>query len=252
MKAILWREMKVTFGNIFGLLAQFAAPIFILLMFATTLSGNIGLMTFGAARVNYLEYFAPGIFGYVTFLLLGITSGFIRMDKQAGILTIIALSKVSLDGYFWGKLIFQVFLTAAKILLIGGLAMLLAGHIAPLTLSKFPIFLLTLIFSVTIWYSLGLAIGAMVARADIREIMMMLLMMPLTFASSMYYDISLAPKPIQWIAAINPLTYSCNLFRGFYLNTMPSDANLQLIILASTALVLSILAIYSLRRIRFE
>jgi ABC-2 type transport system permease protein len=252
MIAILWREWKVSLNNVFGLVAQFTAPLFILFFFGVSFSSNLGAMKIEGIETNYLEFFAPGLFGYVTFMIFAITSGFIRMDRQSGMLTVIVLSKTSLNGYYWGKLIFQIMITLAKIILLAILATALAGRLPNFSLSYLPLFLLVVILSVAVWFSFGMAIGVIVRRADLREVAMMLLILPLTFASSMYYDISLTPLPIRWLAAINPLTYTCNIFRGCYLGSLPTNAPFQFICLTIFAIAAAAIALYALRRLRFD
>jgi ABC-2 type transport system permease protein len=251
MKAILWRELKVTFGSAFGLAAQFVAPVFLLVFFATAFSNNIGKIAIGDDQVSYLEFFAPGLFGYVTFLLLALSLAFVRIDKRSGMLAIIALSRTSLSGYFWGKFITQVLLVTLKIVFLIVLAVLLTGRAPAFSLSNLPLFLLTLVLSVAVWYSLGLVGGIFLQRDDIREVVMILVTLPLTFASSMYYNVQIAPEPIRWIATVNPLTYTCNIFRGCFLDTLPSNVIFQLLILATFALVLVTIAWLSLQKIRF-
>jgi ABC-2 type transport system permease protein len=252
MRAIIWRDFKVAFGNLFTLLAQFIGPIFILLFFATAFSASLGRLAQYQENVSYLEYFIPGLFGYVTFLLFSLSSGFIRMDKQTGMLAVITLSRTSLQGYYWGKLIVQIVLTMLKILVLGIMGALLSGYMPVFDPGTTLIFIAALIASVTIWLSLGIMLGIYCNRPDMREIILMLLTLPLTFASSMYYNINLIPKVIRGIAIFNPLTYTCNIFRGCYLNSPPEDLLRQIVILFVVAIILLFVTLLSLKRINFS
>jgi ABC-2 type transport system permease protein len=251
MNAILWREIKVVFGSIFGLTAQFLTPVFFLVFFATAFSSNLGLMAVGNTKVGYLEFFAPGLFGYVTFMILTLGFSFVRLDVHSGMLAIVALSRTSLAGYYWGKLTMQVLLAGFKILLLGLLTAMLVGHAPRLAAINLLLFAVTLVLSVAVWFSLGLLGGVFVRRDDLREIIMIFVTLPLTFASSMYYKVELAPTPIRWLASVNPLTYSCNLLRGCYLDVLPASWVQQLLFLVVFAVVLVVLSLWSLKRIRF-
>jgi len=251
MKAIIWREIKVTFNSVFGAIMQFAIPVFMILLFATSLSGNFGKMTVPGMEINYIEFFAPGLFGYMTFFLFTISFSFLSIDSRTGMLTIIALSKASLRSYFWGKYVFQLALTFIKILLIMLITMLLVGSIPDFSFANAILFIITLLLSVAIWFSLGMLGGIYIQREDLRQVVFALVTLPLTFTSSMYYGIERMPTIIRWIAMCNPLTYICNLFRGCYLNVLPADYLLQLSILFVITAVSLTAALWSLRKVKF-
>ncbi len=250
MNAIIWREIKVTFSSIFGAVSHFATPVFMILLFATALSGNIGKIAMADSQVSYIEFFAPGLFGYMTFFLFGTSFSFLSLDSRTGILSVIAMSKASLTGYFWGKYIFQFCLTLIKILLIMMIAVILAKNLPEVTLFNSAIFIITLILGAGIWFSLGMIGGIYLPREDVRAVVITLVSLPLTFASSMYYGIDRMPAVIRWIALINPLTYICNLFRGCYLNNLPADYLLQLLILFIVTIVALSFALFSLSKVK--
>ncbi len=250
MRALIWREFKVAFGSIFGLVFQFLTPVFLLLFFATVLSTNLRTMSFDGSEVSYLVYFTPGLFGYVTFMILSASLVFLRMDSQSGILEIIILSRVSINGYFWGKYFVVLILAAIKILLLLIIAILLSGYIPQMTPVNIVLFLLALNSGTLIWYSLGIIGGVFIKRDDMREVVMMMIALPLTFASTMYYSLEAAPEIIKAISYINPLTYICNIFRSGYLGSNIDNMLSQVYALAAMAIVLLILAMISLKKVR--
>jgi len=251
MTAIIWRDMKVSMGSVFGLVLQFSTPVFMLLIFATAFSSNIGKIATSGTDISYIEFFAPGLFGYMTFFLLNLSFSFLRIDKHSGVLSIIALSRASLASYFWGKYFVQLVLTLLKIVLIAVIAMMLTKNIPDISLLNAVLFMITLVLGVAIWYSLGMLGGIFIQRDDLREVVLMMLILPLTFASSMYYNIQMAPTPIRWLATFNPLTYICNIFRGCYLNNLPYDSAFQVGILAGCAALMVTAALLSLKKVRF-
>jgi ABC-2 type transport system permease protein len=82
-----------------------------------------------------------------------------------------------------------------------------------------------------------------------REIVFLLLTMPITFASSMYYSLDHAPTWIKLISSVNPLTYTSNILRQSFLVTNPVGWTHDFLCLALSALIVSALAIFSLRRL---
>ncbi|MEZ5360490.1 MAG: ABC transporter permease [Candidatus Zixiibacteriota bacterium] len=250
MKAIIWREIRVSIQNIFSLVSQFIVPIFFLVFFATIFASNFGRLSFGGLEVDYIRFFAPGLFGYVTFLLFALSFTYIKIDKQTGMMAIITLSKSSLEGYFFGKLLVQIFLSFCKIIVLVSLTIILSGVFPTMAPVCIVVFCVTLTLGTIIWFSLGLIGGVYIQRDDIREVLMLLITLPITFASSMYYDVNKAHSFIQNIATVNPLTYICNLLRGSYLDRLPPDYLYQLLFLAGLSCFLLFLGVYSIRRVK--
>lgn len=251
MTAIIWREIKVSLGSLFGVVMQFSTPVFMMLLFATAFAGNIGKISMGGSNVNYLEFFAPGLFGYMTFYLFSVSFSFLRIDSRTGMLSIIALSKASINSYFWGKYYFQLAMAFLKIIMIVFITVILTKSLPDLTPKNILILMPTLLLSVAIWYGLGMLGGIYIHRDDLREVVVMLITLPLTFASSMYYSLDKMPGPIKMIAIFNPLTYTCNLFRGCYLNKLPEDYLFQLGILLIVACFALSIALVSLKKVKF-
>ncbi len=251
MRYLIWRESKVALGSIFGLTGQFLMPIILLLFFATTLTRSIGGIEIDGTTFAYIEYFTPGLFGYMSFVLFGQSLAFIRMDKRTGILAIIALSKPSLRGYYWSKFLTQFLLTVIKIIILGTMAALIINKLPNLNFERGLLLIYTVILGVAIWHSIGVIAGVMIKRDDVREILMMLITLPLTFASSMYYNIDAAPAPIRWIATINPLTYICDLMRMSYLDVQIGRPFNTILLVSGMAVVSVLLAHHRLNRMRF-
>jgi ABC-2 type transport system permease protein len=199
--------------------------------------------------VNYLDYFTPGLVGYMTFMTFQLALVFVRHDRTSGMLGIIVLSKGSLANYLGGKLLAQTIINLMKCLILVILSIIISGgHIY----ISYPLnaiaFIFAIILGTSTWLCLGVSLALRIKREDMREIIVMLLSMPLTFSSSMYYDISKAPSWIKAISIINPLTYTCDIARSAYLSESINIDSYKLIILFIMAIISIGIAIFLSRR----
>ncbi|HWR83802.1 MAG TPA: ABC transporter permease [Candidatus Deferrimicrobium sp.] len=237
MKTIIWREFKTVITSGLSVVLHFVAPLFLLVFFATVFGRNLSAFSYEGMSVNYLDYFTPGLVGFVTFMTFQIALTFVRHDKMSGMLGIIVLSHGGLKEYVGGKIVAQSVVNMVKVIILIMLALIISqGEVAVAHVANALVLGVTVLLGTIVWLSLGLAIGLMMKRDDLREILVMLVSMPLTFSSTMYYDISKAPSWIQAISTINPLTYTCNSARQAYLVSASNFFSFDMLILILMAL----------------
>jgi ABC-2 type transport system permease protein len=249
MTAIIWREFRTLYSSMLSTLLHFLTPLFLLVFFASVLGRNLQGIAYGGESVGYLEFFAPGLVGYVTFMTFQMALTFVRHDRASGILGTLKLAQGNLGGYVGGKIIAQGIINVLKAGALVCLALLMTSG-APLVV-RWPnilLFISALLLGTATWFALGFALAMLLRRDDLREILVMLLSMPLIFSSSMYYDVSRAPAWIQWISLANPLTYTCNLLRVAYLSQEVAAATSELIVLGGMTVMALVVAYLMSRR----
>lgn len=252
MIPIIWKEYKALQTSLVMMIFHFITPLFLLIFFAVVLGRNLASFSYDGSAIDYLDYFTPGLVGYVTFMTFQIALTLIRHDRMSGMLGIIILSRGGLGEYLGGKLIAQLVINIVKVTLLISLAMLISsGQVELFGLQNLGLFILAILLGSAVWLSLGLALGLFLKRDDVREVLMMFISMPLIFSSSMYYDISRAPAWIQAIGIVNPLTYICNLARRAYLLPDIDLFSFDLGILAFMAIIAMALAMFVSRRIDY-
>jgi ABC-2 type transport system permease protein len=249
MYATLWREFKQSFTNLLRMVAHFITPIFLLIFFAVVFATNIKGINFQGSQVSYIQYFVPGLIAYLTFLLFALTFALVRGDRASRITSVITVSRVPFVAYYAARMIANICTTILKVVVVGLLAFLVAGSLVPFAWSNIFLFLSGLILGVICWSSLGFIASAFITREDFRDIVFMLLTMPITFASTMYYNLDHAPTWIRLISSVNPLTYTSNIIRQSFLLTNPVGWTHDFLYLSLSALIVSALAILSLRRL---
>ncbi len=252
MMAVVWKEFKTMTTSAMSVMLHFIAPLFLLVFFATVLGRNLASFSYGGSEVDYLVYFTPGLIGYVTFMTFQMALTFIRHDRMSGILGIVVLAQGGLGGYIGGKMTAQVTINTIKSAALVLLSLLIAGGTTALgNIANMGLMLVVIVLGSAVWLLIGLSVAFILKRDDIREILMMLISMPLIFSSSMYYDVSLAPGWIRLISVVNPLTYTCNLARQAYLNESIGSCGVDLIVLAAMTVVALGCALFVSRRAEY-
>ncbi len=249
LNPIVWRELKINLLNIGRLITTFLVPIFTLIFFGFMFAKNIGIIPYENIWIRYDQFFLPGILTLQIFMYFSNTFSHVRLDREKRVVALIITSKTSIDSYFLGKIIANTFIMILKICLLIFIGHLLVGIAIPFRLINMFTILISVILGTVIWVSFGFTCGVFINREDIRDIIFSLLTFPLTFASSIYYNINLGPAWIRVISSFNPLTYICNLMRkGFFLEKVYL-LNKDLMTLLFFALFSFILAYVSSRRL---
>jgi ABC-2 type transport system permease protein len=145
---------------------------------------------------------------------------------------------VGMDAYIIGKYLAMLSVTIVKtaILLLTGF--LLTGKMLNMNPLSLGIFFITLILGSLFWTNIGLICGIKVKREDVRDIIYSIVLLPITFLSSVYYDLTTAPLWIRIIGNINPLTYITDLLRATYLDIPIRDYTFLILLITIGAISL--------------
>jgi ABC-2 type transport system permease protein len=222
MKIILWREIKGELTAPITAVGHFVVPVFYVVFFAAAFGSNISQIAYKGLPFRYTEFFIPGLIALQTFTLFSWTFSMVRIDRSTNIVAVLLTSGIQPHVYFMGKMIAAIVVTLMRVIIVF-VASLFLSYV---TLPKLPhlgISLLGLVLGTIIWFSLGFVSGLFMSREDVRDIVFSILTLPITFTSSMYYNIELAPSWVRAIGMFNPLTYVVEVVRGGFLNlTVPT------------------------------
>lgn len=162
--------------------------------------------------VDYLTFLAPGIFAMTVFNMSFIAGVSVIWDKQFGFLKEVLVAPASRRGSILGRIIGDSLVTLAQ----GAIILVLTYPLAEsLRLSGFlPAlgvgFLLSMAFS-----GFGVSLALKMESMEGFQMVMMVLMLPLTFLSGAIYPIDTMPGWMKALAYINPLTYAVDGARHF-------------------------------------
>jgi ABC-2 type transport system permease protein len=226
--------------------ARSIQPALWLLIFGEVFSGiRAGL---APAGFTYLQYIAPGILAQsVLFIAIfyGIT---VVWERDVGLLTKLMSTPSSRTSIIVGKSLASGVRGIFQAIVIFVLSLILGVTINITPLSVIGVFSVTVLFAMC-FSCLSMFIASLLRT---RERMMGIgqaITIPLFFASSAIYPLSLMPSWLRVIAAINPLTYVVDALRAFLLPNYHADLALDIFALVFALVLFTTLASISIKRL---
>ena len=205
---IMWlRQIKRYWRSKSRIIGSIGQPI----LFLIALGFGLGPMFKKASGGNYINFLAPGVISQAI-LFMAVFSGIeLIWDRQFGFLKATLVAPVSRLEIVLGRVIggatiatFQGIIVLILTLLIG----FRPQSITTIPLAIYLMFLIALLYS-----ALGTAIASLMKDFHGFQLIMNFLVMPTFFLSGAIFPLNNAPKPIQVISYINPLTYGVDGLR---------------------------------------
>ncbi len=226
--------------------ARSIQPALWLLIFGEVFSGiRAGL---APAGFTYLQYIAPGILAQsVLFIAIfyGIT---VVWERDVGLLTKLMSTPSSRTSIIVGKSLASGVRGIFQAIVIFALALILGVTINLTPLTVIGVFCVTVLFAMC-FSCLSMFIASLLRT---RERMMGIgqaITIPLFFASSAIYPLSLMPTWLRAIAVINPLTYVVDALRAILLPGYQADLALDVSALIFATVLFTTLASVSIKRL---
>jgi ABC-2 type transport system permease protein len=241
MLAILWREIRLHYTKPYWLIANFVTPLFYLAFFGVLFSNAINTVTFHGSKFSYLHFFIPGLIAMQSFLSWSHTLALVNLDRRARVLEVISMSSTHLDEYFYGRLIGTQILVIIKTSVLLGFAVIFFNFPVRCVYSII-IFVLLLIISNCIWFNIGFILGFLIRTEDIRDIVMQLITLPLTFLSNIYYPVESLTGILRTIVYANPLTHATTVIRIVLL--INGSIQISSIVILSIYFTITIILVY--------
>ncbi len=243
--AIIAAEARKLRHDKLDLLTRSVQPILWLLVFGEVFST---LKVIPTGSYTYLQFIAPGILGQ-SVLFIAIFFGINMVwDKESGVLSKLLVSPISRFSIVFGKALSAGVRGVAQAVVLLVVVVLIGIPLYPnalFTLAVFPVIVLL----AALFASLSMVI-ANVFRT--RERVMgfgQLLTMPLFFTSNALYPISVMPVWLQYVSAVNPLTYGVDLLRGLLITGNLSGWWIDLAVLLGYLLVFSFIGSRLMKKI---
>jgi ABC-2 type transport system permease protein len=205
--ALWFRNIKIFVRNRVQLVFTIIMPFFFLFVFSSVFKNeNIQ---------NPVNYMLAGIVITTVFQTsLTIATSTIE-DIVSGFMKEVLVSPVKRIQIAAGQL-----LSAATIATIQGIIILFIGYFIGLKFTSWitPFEVIGVMAMVGLVFSgLGLYIAALVKNSQTFQVVITAITMPLTFLCGAYIPLSMLPKTLQYIAYINPMTYTTAFFRTIIL-----------------------------------
>ena len=218
--AVVGRHLRVYLKNWHtSFLPPALEPITLLLAFGLGLGAYMasGLEWHGR-RVAYIDFVAPGMLAYATFMTAVFQSlfgAFIRMRYQRtweGQLT----TQIELRHVVWGEVLWAALLTTTYVAIVAlVLSACQALGVLHLQLALLPVILPIVFVSACAFAALGLCFTALVPTIDHMNLPIFLVVLPLGFVSATYFP--LGHPVLAALSTVNPLYHLAESVRGLLL-----------------------------------
>ena len=210
--ALWFRNIKIFVRNRVQLIFTIIMPFFFLYVFSAIFKNdNIP---------NPVNYMLAGIVITTVFQTsLTIATSTIE-DIVSGFMKEVLVSPVKRIQIATGQL-----LSAATIATLQGIIILLIGYFIGLKFTSWvtPFAVVGVMIVVGLVFSgLGLFLATLVKNSQTFQIVITAITMPLTFLCGAYIPLSMLPKILQYIAYLNPMTYTTAFFRTIILEKTSS------------------------------
>ena len=217
---MVYRELKRFSRSRARVIGSVINPLIWLIFFgkgwAGVFNNPMARQLFGG--VDYMTYLVPGIIVMTVFnmsFMQGIT---LIWDRQFGFLKEILVAPASRTEAIVGRTTGGAMVAMIQGVIILALSFALAslrvsGIIPSLGLS----FLLGLATA-----GMGVAIALKMSSMEGFQMVIMMLLLPMTFLSGAFYPVSTMPGWMQWLAKVNPLTYAVDGTRYYLAGVAPT------------------------------
>lgn len=215
-------------------------PVVQLLLLGAGLQGLIGGGDDFYHGHSYLAFVLPGL------IILQALRGFSRtmyrtvLDRQWGMLTIKRLAGAGAAGYTLGKIVAPMLALLVQSIALVALASAMGVRIP---VSHIAVGLIFGNVAVGFWAAVAIIITGFVKDYVVRDMVVTWMMLPLSLAAPVFYQLDTAPAYLQWIARLNPLAWQVEALRAMLLDgdfTLAAGATIVLAITAMIAATFSV------------
>lgn len=238
---IIWlRDMKRHFRDRARIIGSLGSPIIFIFVLGAGLGASMRFSGSNVAGLDYKVFMFPGILG-MTVLFAGVFSAVsIVWDREFGFLKEMLVAPVPSWSIALGKVI-----SGATIASFQGSIMLLLAPLVGIDLT--PAMLVQLLptmflvsFSMT---GLGVLVATRLKTMQGFQMIMNFIMMPMFFLSGAMFQLTSAPRWMDTLARIDPLTYGVDAMRAIMLTDVPSRFPLAADIVIMMAITGGMLAV---------
>lgn len=212
ISAVFYRDYRQRMTNLGFVFWDLFVPLAYLVLFGLGFERLIGgEIELGGARLDYTEFFLPGVLAMVTFTVAMNTSWGFFMDKDSGIFFELLTYPITRPELLVGKIGFNVLLAA-----IGSLLAILLGVLAmgaDIRLATLPLTAGIVIVSTAAWFFFFAVFAIRLRRMDAFNTVTSAAYILLMFLSTMFYPLAGLPQWFRIIASANPITWQVDLLR---------------------------------------
>ncbi|ASI98712.1 ABC transporter permease [Thermococcus celer] len=168
--------------------------------------------------VDYMTYLVPGVVAMTVFTMSFMQGITLIWDKQFGFLKEILVAPASRVEAILGRITGGALMAMIQGVIILALSFLLADLKVA---GVIPVLGLSFLVGVAI-AAMGVAIALRMTSMEGFQMVVTMLMLPMTFLSGAFYPVKTMPNWMQWLAEVNPLTYAVDASRHYLAGVEPT------------------------------
>ena len=235
----IWlRELTKFYRERTQFVSAMVTPVLWLLVFG----GGMGInLRTGVINTSYNAFIFPGIIG-MTLLFTSMRSGIsIIWDREFGFLKEILVAPISRTSIVMGKA-----LGGATNAMIQGTILLLLSVFVGISLTPLQIVIvLPLMLLISLGFDgFGLSIASVIESYEGFQTIMSFIIMPTFFLSGALFPLTNAPRWLQILSELNPLTYGVDAMRQVILGTGQFPIGLDIVIMVVFAVSMLLFTSY--------
>lgn len=233
--------------NPFVVASSVVQPVVFLVLFSQVF-GRVAGGAIGGGDVSYISFLLPAIVIQVS-LVAAAGSGIGLVDDiETGMFAKALVSPMNRGAVFLGKTLAEVTRIVVQILIVVGIGLLFGARIATGFPGVVAMIGIGILFSV--WFTaFSNVVGLHTGDTQSTIVAVNFLQLPLLFVSSAFLPVSRLPTWIQYVSAVNPITYGVNATRALVLTGWAWGTILpSLAVLVGLDLALGLIALGAIRR----
>jgi ABC-2 type transport system permease protein len=192
-------------------------PLVFLVIFGAGLNRSMGTLTGG---IDYLMY--PGIIAMTVFMSSLMSGLSVVWDREFGFLKEVLVAPLSPTGVVFGKALGAATIALVQALVLLLLAPLVGVHVSVRLVVELVPLLLLISFALS---GLGLLISSGMHSQQSFQLVMQIVVFPLTFLAGIFFAVNDVPTWMAVISKLDPLTYGVDAIRRLFLEgQVPASA----------------------------
>jgi ABC-2 type transport system permease protein len=229
---VLWlRQLKKYIRSTPRIIGSLGQPLLFLLVFGF----GFGSIFEKAGGGNYVQFLVPGIVAMAV-VFTAIFGGIeLIWDRQFGFLKETMVAPVSRFNIMLGRAF-----GGATVAVIQGVAVLIISFLIGFKMSNLLMIFPALVFmflTAFFFTALGTAIASKLTDMQAFPIIMNFLVMPLFFLSGSIFPLNTAPKTLQFLGKLDPLSYGIDGLRYAFIGTSLNNPWFDLLVLTGFSFV---------------
>jgi ABC-2 type transport system permease protein len=212
LAAIFYRDWRQRITNLGFVFWDLFVPVAYLLLFGLGFERTFGeQFAINGAKIPYADFFLAGVLAMTTFGIALNTSWGFFMDKDSGIFYELLTYPITRRQFLFGKILFNVLLSAT-----GALLAILLGALAldvSIRWLWLPVTILVVMCTTAGWFFFLSVPAIRFDRMDSFNTFNSAAYILLMFLSTMFYPIDSLPTWFRTIAWLNPMTWQVDVLR---------------------------------------